>query len=188
MAPRKLISLIMIAVGFILAAVGCLPNTVTVSEDPVNQATRQAAATAQAVTNQLQEEAFALEEALDVEFSDHYTGMKVETYPSVRVIVYLTKATKQDLAKFVTDPKLLEAIEVREEAITREALREIREAFKAEMDRADVTYTTALVMEPATLEVYVTNIPEAETKLKAANVPVPEIVRFVEKETVPTDG
>ncbi|HNY84680.1 MAG TPA: hypothetical protein PKK82_07450, partial [Anaerolineaceae bacterium] len=115
-------------------------------------------------------------------------GMKVETYPSVRVIVYLTKATKQDLAKFVTDPKLLEAIEVREEAITREALREIREAFKAEMDRADVTYTTALVMEPATLEVYVTNIPEAETKLKAANVPVPEIVRFVEKETLPTDG
>lgn len=188
MTPRKLISLMMTAVSFILTVVGCLPNTVTVSEDPVNQATRQAAATAQAVTNQLQEEAFALEETLDAEFSDHYTGMKVETYPDVKVIVYLTNATKQGLARFVTDPKLLETIEVREEAITRKALREIREAFKAEMDQADVTYTTALVMEPATLEVYVTNIPEAEAKLKAANVPVPEIVRFVEKETLPTGG
>jgi len=166
----------------------CLPMQPTATVEPVNQATRSAAATAQAEVNLLQNAAFALEETLDTEFSDHYVGMQVESYPVVKVIVYLTAAGKQDLARYVTDAKLMEVIEVREEAISRKTIRETRETLKAEMDEAGVTYTTGIKMEPARLQVYVLDIPEAQAKLKAANVAVPEHVEFVQMDYLPEGG
>lgn len=177
---------LILCLGFILS--GCLLTQSTATVEPVNQATRQAAATAQAQVNLLQNESFVLEQTLDANFSEHYAGMKVESYPVVKVIIYLTGATKEDLARFVSDSKLMEVIEVREEAISRKALRETREAFKVEMDQAGVTYTTALMMEPARLEVYVLDIPGAEAKLSAKNVPTPEHVEFVQKESLPEGG
>lgn len=167
---------------------GCLPTMSTQTAEPINQATRSAAATAQAEVNLLQNQAFVLEEELDAHFSDYYVGMQVESYPTVKVIIYLTAADKEQLAPLVTDPKLLEVIEVRHENISRKALRELRERFKGEMDMAGVIYTTGIKMEPARLQVYVLDIPEAESKLKAAHIAIPEHVEFVQMESLPEGG
>jgi hypothetical protein len=180
------LAVILISLSFILA--GCFPTQSTATLDPVNQATRQAAATAQAQVNLLQTEALALEERLDADFSEHYAGMKFESYPVVKVIIYLTGATKENLARFVSRPTLMEVIEVREEAVSRKALRETREAFMAEMDKAGVSYTTALMMEPARLEVYVLDILGTRAMLSARDVPIPEHVKFVLKESLPEGG
>jgi hypothetical protein len=154
----------------------------------VNQATRSAAATAQAQLNLLQIEAFELERELDENFPGHYVGINTESYPSLKVVVYLTGATKADLAAFVKDPSLYEVIEVREESISRQSLRETRESFKAELDEVGVTYTTGIKMEPARLQVYVYDIPEAEAKLKMAGIPIPQHVEFVQMENLPEGG
>lgn len=177
---------LILCLGFILS--GCLPTQSTTTVDPVNQATRQAAATAQAQVNLLQNESFVLEQTLDANFSEHYAGMKFESYPVVKVIIYLTGANKADLAQFVSNPKLMEVIEVREEAVSRKALRDTREAFKVEMDQAGVTYTTALMMEPARLEVYVLDIFGTRAMLSSRDVLIPEHVEFVQKESLPEGG
>lgn len=188
MVKRK--QIIVLAILILLAGVfsGCLPSTTPQPEEQVNVATRSAAATAQAKMNLLQIEAFDLERSLDENFSEHYVGINTESYPSLKVIVYLTGATKADLVSFVQDPSLFEAIEVREEAISRQFLRETRELFKAEMDKAGVTYTTGIKMEPARLQVYVYDIPEAKDLLKAAGVSFPEHVEFVQMENLPEGG
>lgn len=178
--------LVIFSLSLVLSA--CMPTQTTATMEPINQATRQAAATAQAEVNLLQDEAYALEQDLDANFSDHYVGMQVESYPVVKVIVYLTGATKADLAPFVKSAGLLEVIEVRNEETSRKALRETREALKAEMDKAGVTYTTGIKMEPARLQVYVLDIPEAEAKLAAASVPIPEHVEFVQMDYLPEGG
>ena len=188
MTRMKFSRVILFVLGLSLILAGCLPAQSTQPVEPINQATRSAAATAQAEVNELQNEAFALEEDLDTNFSDHYVGMQVESYPVVKVVVYLTGTTKEDLAQFVDDPILMEVIEVREEDISRKALRETRESLKAEMDKAGVTYTTGIKMEPARLQVYVLDIPEAEAKLKAASVAVPVHVEFIEMESLPEGG
>jgi hypothetical protein len=178
--------LFVLTLAFVLSS--CLPTPSTATVEPINQTTRQAAATTQAEVNLLQNEAFALEEDLDSNFSDHYVGMQVENYPVVKVIVYLTGATKADLAPYVTDSKLMEVIEVREEAISRKSLRETREAFLAEMDKTGLKYTTALVMEPARLEVYVLDILGTRAMLSTRDVSIPEHVEFVQKESLPVGG
>ena len=170
------------------ALASCLPTSTTQSAEAVNQATRSAAATAQAELNLLQNEAYELEKDLDANFSEHYVGIQVESYPSLKVIVYLTGAEKTDLAPFVKDSQLYEVIEVREEAISRQELRETREILTAEMDKAGVTYTTGIKMEPARLEVYVFDIAEAQALLKVAGVAVSEHVEFIEMETLPEGG
>ena len=170
------------------ALASCLPTSTTQPAEAVNQATRSAAATAQAGLNLLQNEAYELEKDLDANFSEHYVGIQVESYPSLKVIVYLTRAEKTDLAPFVKDSQLYEVIEVREEAISRQELRETREILTAEMDKAGVTYTTGIKMEPARLEVYVFDIAEAQALLKVAGVAVPEHVEFIEMETLPEGG
>ena len=86
------------------------------------------------------------------------------------------------------DPALFEVIEVREEAISRQSLRATRETFKTEMEKAGVTFTTGIKMEPARLQVYVYDIPEAQDKLKAAGVAIPEHVEFVQMENLPEGG
>jgi hypothetical protein len=188
MDRKNLVGLVgfILCISFILA--GCLPTQSTATIEPVNQATRQAAATGQAEVNLLQNEAFTLEQTLNAEFSEHYVGMMVESYPVVKVIIYLTGGTKADLAQFVSDPKLMEVIEVREEAISRKALRETREALKLDMDNAGVTYTTALMMEPARLEVYVLDILGTRAMLSSRDVPIPEHVKFIQKESLPAGG
>lgn len=173
---------------FIVVLMSCLPTPTAQSPEVVSQATRSAAATAQAEINKLQAEAFTLEEELDTSFSDHYTGILVESYPKMRVIVYLVRANKSDLAPYVTDPKLFGLIEVKEEAVSRQSLREIREALKAEMDKAGMTYTTGIKMEPARLQVYVLNISEAQDQLKAAGISIPDQVELVEMEYLPEGG
>ena len=166
----------------------CLPSSGSQPEEVVSQATRSAAATAQAQMNLLQIEAFELERELDENFSEHYVGISTESYPGLKVIVYLTGADKADLKPCVEDPSLFEVIEVREEAISRQSLRAMRELFKAEMDKAGVTYTTGIKMEPARLQVYVYDISEAKEKLKAAGVSIPEHVEFVQMENLPEGG
>jgi hypothetical protein len=166
----------------------CQPFSSSQPPENVNQATRSAAATAQADLNILQIEAFELERELDENFSEHYVGIQVESYPSLKVIVYLTGASKDDLAPFVEDPGLFELIEVKKEAISRQSLRATREVLKAEMDIAGVTYTTGIKMEPARLQVYVYDIPEAQDKLNAAGVSIPEHVEFVQMENLPEGG
>lgn len=56
------------------------------------------------------------------------------------------------------------------------------------MDKVGVTYTTGIKMEPARLQVYVYNIPEAQDKLEAASVAIPENVEFVQMENLPEGG
>ena len=187
---RKGMILAVLAALMVLAGIfsSCQPLSSTQPSEEVNQATRAAAATAQAQMNSLQIEAFELERELDENFSDHYVGINTESYPSLKVIVYLTGASKADLAPFVEDPALFEVIEVREEAISRQSLRATREAFKTEMDKVGVTYTTGIKMEPARLQVYVYNIPEAQDKLEAASVAIPENVEFVQMENLPEGG
>lgn len=183
-------NLIVLAAVLLLAVVfsSCQPSSSSQPAGEVNQATRAAAATAQAQMNLLQIEAFELERQLDENFSEHYVGINTESYPSLKVIVYLTGASKADLAPFVEDPALFEVIEVREEAISRQSLRATREVFKAEMDKAGVTYTTGIKMEPARLQVYVYDIPEAQNKLNVAGVSIPEHVEFVQMENLPEGG
>ena len=183
-------NLIVLAAVLLLAVVfsSCQPSSSTQPEGVVNQATRSAAATAQAQLNLLQIEAFELERELDENFSEHYVGINTESYPSLKVVVYLTGASKADLASFVEDPALFEVIEVREEAISRQSLRATRELFKAEMEKAGVTFTTGIKMEPARLQVYVYDIPEAQDKLNAAGVSIPEHVEFVQMENLPEGG
>ena len=176
--------LILLAAGFS----SCQPPSSTQPTNEVNQATRLAAATAQAELNLLQVEAFELERELDENFSEHYVGISTESYPALKIIIYLTGASKADLEPFVKDPALFEAIEVREESISRQFLRTIRESFKADLDKAEVTYTTAIKMEPARLQVYVYDIPEAQAKLMAAGIPIPEHVEFVQMENLPEGG
>jgi len=77
---------------------------------------------------------------------------------------------------------------VKEEAISRQSLRKIREALKAEMDKAGMTYTTGIKMEPARLQVYVLNISEAQDQLKAAGISIPDQVELVEMEYLPEGG
>jgi len=138
--------------------------------------------------NLLQVATFELERKLDENFSDHYVGVQVLSEPELKVLVYLTGADKADLEAFVEDERLFELIEVREEAVSRQTLRAIREAFKAEMDEAGVTYTTGIKMEPARLQVYVFDIPEAQGRLKTAGVSIPEHVEFIEMDTLPEGG
>lgn len=187
---RKGITLAALAALLLLAGTfsSCQPISSSQPAGEVNQATRAAAATAQAQLNLLQIEAFELERELDENFSEHYVGINTESHPSLKVVVYLTGASKADLAPFVEDPALLEVIEVREEAISRRSLRETRELFKAELDEAGVTYTTGIKMEPARLQVYVYDIPEAQDKLKVAGVAIPEHVEFVQMENLPESG
>lgn len=182
--------LIVITVLILLAASfsSCQPSSSSQPTAEVNQATRSAGATAQAQLNLLQIEAFELERELDENFSEHYVGISTESYPALKIIIYLTGASKAGLVPFVKDTALFEAIEVREEPISRQSLRSIREAFKADLDEAEVTYTTAIKMEPARLQVYVYNIPEAQAKLMAAGVPIPEHVEFVQMENLPEGG
>ena len=188
MLKRK--QLLVLAVFILLAGAfsSCLPSSSTQPTGEVSQATRSAAATLQAQMNLLQIEAFELERELDENFSEHYVGINTESYPSLKVIVYLTGANKADLAPFVEDPALFEVIEVREEAISRQSLRATRETFKTEMEKAGVTFTTGIKMEPARLQVYVYDIPEAQDKLKAAGVTIPEHVEFVQMENLPDGG
>ena len=188
MLKRK--QLLVLAVLILLAGAfsSCLPSSSTQPAEEVSQATRSAAATAQAQLNLLQIEAFELERELDENFSDHYVGINTESYPSLKVVVYLTGASKSDLAPFVEDPALFEVIEVKDEAISRQSLRETREAFKTELDEVGVTYTTGIKMEPARLQVYVYDIPEAQDKLEAAGVAIPEHVEFVQMENLPEGG
>jgi hypothetical protein len=167
---------------------GCLPSNIGTPTAEANQATRAAAATAQAELNLLQNEAYELEKDLDANFSEHYVGIQVESYPNLKVIVYLTGADKADLAPFVENPGLFEVIEVREEEISRQTLRATREILTVEMDKAGVTYTTGIKMEPARLEVYVYDIPEAQDLLKTAGVAIPEHVEFIEMDTLPEGG
>ena len=183
-------NLIVLAMVILLTVVfsSCQPISNTQAPEQVNQATRSAAATAQAQLNLLQIEAFELERALDEKFSEHYVGINTESYPSLKVIVYLTGASKADLAPFVEDPALFEVIEVREEAISRQSLRATRELFKAEMEKAGVTFTTGIKMEPARLQVYVYDIPEVQDQLKTAGVAIPEHVEFVQMENLPEGG
>jgi len=188
MFRRKQLTILAVLILLAGAFSSCLPSSTTQPTGEVSQATRSAAATAQAQMNLLQIEAFELERDLDENFPEHYVGISTESYPSLKVIVYLSGATKADLAPFVEDPNLFEVIEVREEAITRQFLRETRELLKAEMDKAGVTYTTGIKMEPARLQVYVYDIPEAQDKLKAAGVSVPEHVEFVQMENLPEGG
>ena len=187
---RKGMILAVLAALMVLAGIfsSCQPLSSTQPSEEVNQATRAAAATAQAQLNMLQIEAFELERELDENFSEHYVGINTESYPSLKVVVYLTGATKADLAAFVNDPSLYEVIEVRAESISRQSLRETRESFKAELDEVGVTYTTGIKMEPARLQVYVYDIPDAEVKLKMAGVPIPEHVEFVQMENLPEGG
>jgi hypothetical protein len=187
---RKGVILAVLAALMVLAVVfsSCQSISSPQPAEEVNQATRSAAATAQAQMNLLQVEAFELERKLDENFSEHYVGINTESYPSLKVVVYLTGASKADLAPFVQDPALFEVIEVREEAISRQFLRETRELFKADMDEVGVTYTTAIKMEPARLQVYVYDIPEAQDKLNAAGVSIPEHVEFVQMENLPEGG
>ncbi|MGB4594653.1 MAG: hypothetical protein WBI14_01940 [Anaerolineaceae bacterium] len=188
MTQKRFSFAIYVFLSFALILSACMPAQPTQTVEPINQATRSAAATAQAEVNVLQREAEALEKDLDANFSDHYVGMRVESYPVVKVIVYLTGASKEDLASFVKDKRLTEVIEVQEEEISRKALRETRETLKAEMDKAGVTYTTGIKMEPARLQVYVLDIPEAQARLKAANVAIPEHVEFVQMDYLPEGG
>lgn len=188
MKSTKLATFLIFVLTLTFVLSGCMPVQATQTVEPINQATRSAAATAQAEVNLLQDKAYEFEQDLDANFSDHYVGMQVESYPVVKVIVYLTGATKADLAPFVKSAGLLEVIEVRNEETSRKALRETREALKAEMDKAGVTYTTGIKMEPARLQVYVLDIPEAEAKLAAASVPIPEHVEFVQMDYLPEGG
>lgn len=187
---RKINKFTIFGAMILLTAVlsSCLATPSSQSPEAVAEATRSVAATAQAQLNMLQIEAFELERELDENFSEHYVGINTESYPSLRVVVYLTGASKADLAPFVSDPTLFEVIEVREEAISRQFLRETRELFKAELDEVGVTYTTGIKMESARLQVYVYDIPEAEAKLKMAGVPIPEHVEFVQMENLPEGG
>ena len=187
---RKGMTIAVLAALMVLAGTfsSCQPSSSSQTPEEVSQATRSAAATAQAQMNLLQIEAFELERELDENFSEHYVGISTESSPSLKVVVYLTGADKADLEPFVEDPSLFEVIEVREEAISRQSLRSMRELFKAEMDKAGVTYTTGIKMEPARLQVYVYDIPEAQEKLKAAGVSIPEHVEFVQMENLPEGG
>lgn len=187
---RKRKDLIVLAVLVLLAAIfaSCQPLSSSQPTTDPAQATRSAAATAQAQMNLLQIKAFELERELDANFSEHYVGIQTESYPSLKVVVFLTGAGKDDLKPFIKDPALFDVIEVREEAISRQSLRDTRELFKAEMDKAGVTYTTAIKMEPARLQVYVKDIPEAQAKLKTAGVAVPEHIEFVQMENLPEGG
>ncbi len=181
---------IVLAAVLLLAVVlsSCQPTSTSQPAGDVNQATRAAAATAQAQLNLLQIEAFELERELDENFSEHYVGIQVDSYPSLKVVVFLTGASKADLAPFVDDSSLFEVIEVREEAISRQSLRATRELFKAELDKAGVTYTTGIKMEPARLQVYVHDIPEAQDKLNTNGVSIPGHVEFVQMENLPEGG
>ena len=167
---------------------GCLAAPGSEAPEDVSQPTRSAAATRQAEMNLLQVAAFELERKLDENFSAHYVGVQVLSEPELKVLVYLTGADKADLEAFVEDERLFELIEVREEAVSRQSLRATREAFKAEMDEAGVTYTTGIKMEPARLQVYVFDIPEAQGRLKTAGVSIPEHVEFIEMDTLPEGG
>lgn len=187
---QKLKALLVIAALILLtsALASCQISSEPEPTGVVNQATRSAAATAQANLNLLQNAAFELEEELDTNFSEHYVGIQVEGYPSLKVIVYLTGASKADLAPFVEDPHLFELIEVREEKISRQSLRATRELFKEEMDKAGLTYTTGIRMEPARLQVYVYDIPQAKELLNKASVAIPDHVEFIEVDTLPEGG
>jgi len=188
MLKRKQLTIFALLILFALTFSSCLPSSSTQPAEEVNHATRVAAATAQAQMNLLQIEAFELERELDENFSEHYVGINTESYPGLKVVVYLTGASKADLAPFVEDPALFEVIEVREEAISRQTIRATREALKAEMDKVGLTYTTGIKMEPARLEVYVFDIPEAKDKLNTAGVAIPEHVEFVQMENLPEGG
>lgn len=188
MNKRKIF--ILLEVAILLAAVisGCQSSEPTQPLTDVTQAARSAAATAQAELNQLQNEAYLLEQDLDANFSDHYVGIQVESYPALKVIVYLTGANETDLVGFIDDPRLLDVIEVKEEVTSRKELRETRDRLMAEMDEAGITYTTGIKMEPARVLVYVYDLPGAQNLLKAAGVAVPGHVEFIETDTLPEDG
>lgn len=188
MQKSAFFTLIITTMLLALVLSGCLASTAPQPTEDVNLPTRSAAATAQAEVNLLENEAYALEEDLDANFSEHYTGMLVESYPQTRVVVYLTGANKEALAPFVKDLKLFELIEVKEEALSRRALRKTREALKLEMDKAGMTYTTGIKMEPARLQVYVLNLAEAQEKLKTAGITVPEHVELIEVSYLPQGG
>lgn len=177
-----------VAILLALSLAGCIQSPNSSSSDALTQPTRFAAATAQAELNLLQNEAAELETVLDEKFSEHFSGMLVESYPSLRVIVFLTDAGKEDLAAFVENPTLFGAIEVKQEGISRQALRAMREWLRAEMDKAGVKYTTEIKMEPARLRVFVFNISDAKAKLDAAGVDIPAQVEFVQADELPEGG
>ena len=188
MYKRKVFILLEVAILLAVVTVGCRSSEPTQPLTDANQAARSAAATAQAELNQLQNEAYLLEQDLDANFSDHYVGIQVESYPDLQVIVYLTGANKTDLVGFIDTPRLFDVIEVKEEITSRKELRETRDRLMAEMDEAGITYTTGIRMEPARLLVYVYDLPGAQKLLKAAGVSVPGHVEFVETDTLPEDG
>ncbi|MDD2521931.1 MAG: hypothetical protein PHW11_03810 [Anaerolineaceae bacterium] len=186
---RKRHLLVFLAAALLLVAFSsCQVNTPAPPTIEMSQVTRSTAATAQAELNLLQNEAWLLEQDLDANFSDHYVGMTVHTYPSLKVIVYLTNASKSELQPFVKNAALFDAIEVREEAISRQSLRATRETFKTELDNVGVTHTTEIKMEPARLLVYVYDAAEAKELLSAAGFSIPENVELIEAETLPGGG
>ncbi|MEL7626762.1 MAG: hypothetical protein AAGU15_07875 [Anaerolineaceae bacterium] len=181
--------LVILAMATLLAVfAGCQVVNAPQPAPDISQATRSAAATAQAERNFLQNEAWLLEQDLDANFSDHYVGMQIEAYPEFKAIVYLTDASKADLEPFVDDSTLFDAIEVREEAISRQTIRETREALKAELDEVGIEHTTEIKMEPARLIVYVYDAVNAQELLNSAGYSVPENIEFVESETLPGGG
>ncbi len=187
---RKINKFTIFGAMILLTAVlsSCLATPSSQSPEAVAEATRSVAATAQAELNLLQNEAYALEEELKVNFSDHYAGIMVERFPILKVIVYLTNASKSDLAPFVKNPELFELIEVREEVISRQSLLETRKILTSEMDKAGVTYTTGIQMEPARLQIFVFSIPEAEDSLVDTGVSIPSYVEFVAANSLSDGG
>jgi len=188
MNKRKIFIVLGVSILLLVVISACQSSEPTQSITDVNQATRSAAATAQVELNQLQNEAYQLEQDLDANFSDHYVGIQVESYPGLKVIVYLTGANKTDLVGFIDDSKLFDVIEVKEEALPRKELRETRDRLMAEMDEAGITYTTGIRMEPARVLVYVYDLQGAQNLLKDAGVSVPGHVEFIETDTLPEDG
>lgn len=186
---RKILTLALFGAALFSALLaGCQTAASPEAAPQVSQATRSAASTRQAELNQVQAAAYQLEARLDEDFSDHFVGVEVVSEPQLKVMVYLKEAEIEDLTPFVEDARLLPLIEVRSDVVSRQELRLIREAFKAEMDRAGVTYTTGIKLNPARLEVYVRDLPAAREKLGEAGVAIPEHVEFVEREVLPEGG
>jgi len=188
MNKRKIFIVLGVSILLLVVISACQSSEPTQSITDVNQATRSAAATAQVELNQLQNEAYQLEQDLDANFSDHYVGMQVESYPGLKVIVYLTEANKTDLVGFIDNPQLFDVIEVKEEALPRKELRETRDKLMTEMDESGITYTTGIRMEPARVLVYVYDLPGAQKMLKEAGVSIPGHVEFIETDTLPEGG
>jgi hypothetical protein len=148
----------------------------------------QIAATAQAQVNLLQKEAYELEKTLEEKLPDKYTGMLVKSGDAIRVDVYLTNGSIEDLKPFVSDPELLKVIQIVPTEASRKAMREYREMIKTKLGELGTEITTSILMEPARLEIYTTDKAKTARVLEENQITLPAYTQLIEQTVLETGG